>query len=430
MKKLLTLFFSMSILFAFAQERAAGPDKTDQSGGSRDCVGFVMTSLASPSLDEDDLVQEILGPGMTYSGVSYTGNDVAAGKFTGGIAAGISMESGVVMSSGSLNNAIGPNEEENISRNNNEPGDADLTALAGEPTYDASVLEFDFNPGANTAIFIQFVFGSDEYTEYVNSEYNDVFAFYLNGTNIALIPSTTTPVSVNTINHLTNSAYYIDNDPPDWWWQPDATYCTEMDGFTVVLTATGSINPNVDNHIKFAIADASDEIYDAWVFIKTQGFTPIEEDHADLGIMKTASPEPWYFGDNVTYTITVHNYGPDAATGVLVTDLLSAGLQFVSFTATQGSNSFPTPPNWTVGNLANGATATGTLVAKILDNGGPWDNLAQVESNEDDPTNTNNQSPAIIEPETSPEVPIGNWALYLGIGLIVAFTVIRFRRIL
>lgn len=429
MKKLLTLFFSLVVFVAFAQERPAGPDKTFQSGGSRACTGFVMTNL-SGSLDPDDLVDDILDPGMTFSNVSYVGDDVAAGTFTGGIAAGISMESGIVLSSGSLNNAIGPNESESTSRNNSESGDADLTALAGEQTYDASVLEFDFNPGDNTAIFIRFVFGSEEYTEYVGSEYNDVFAFYLNGTNIALIPSTTTPVSVNTINPGSNATYYIDNDPPNGWWDPDSPYCTEMDGFTVVMTATGPINPNTNNHIKLAIADASDRIYDAWVFIKTEGFTPIEEDEADLGIIKTASPGPWYFGDNVTYTITVHNYGPDAATDVLVTESLAAGLQFVSFTATQGSNTFPTPPNWTVGTLANGATATGTLVAKILDNGGPWGNIASVESEEDDPTLTNNEGSAIIEAELSPEVPIGNWALYLGIGLIVAFTVIRMRRIL
>jgi len=57
------------ILAAFAQERQAGLDKTDQSGGSRACTGFIMTNL-SGTLDPDDLVEEILDPTMTYSNVN------------------------------------------------------------------------------------------------------------------------------------------------------------------------------------------------------------------------------------------------------------------------------------------------------------------------------------------------------------------------
>lgn len=432
MKKLLTLLFSMALLVSYAQERQAGPDKTNLPPGNRACTSFVMNDL-SGTLTPTDLVVEILAPGMTYQNVVYTGEDVAAGEFTGGVAAGITIESGIMLGSGSLNNAIGPNNEENVSRNNGNPGDTDLDGLIpGYSTHDAAVLEFQFNPGAYSQIYIQFVFGSDEYTEYVGSSYNDVFGFFLNGTNIALVPATTTPVSVNTINPGSNPALYIDNDPKEWFefLQPDPPYCTEMDGFTVVMAATGTITPNDWNTIKLAIADAGDFVWDSWVAIKTQGFTPIEEEHSDLGILKTVSPPPYYFGDDVVYTLTLTNYGPDDATGVEITDLLQAGYTLVTAVPSQGTYTAGTGV-WNVGNLANGASVVLTITATILDNGGPWHNIAAVTAaDQDDPTITNNTSSVVIAPEMSPETPIANWALYLGLGLIAAFIVIRFSKVL
>ena len=74
------------------------------------------------------------------------------------------------------------------------PGDPDLTMLSGNPTFDATVLEFDFVPQFSTVQF-KYVFSSEEYSDYSNTPFNDVFAFYINGVNAALVPGTNEPVS-------------------------------------------------------------------------------------------------------------------------------------------------------------------------------------------------------------------------------------------
>src|SRR4029079_8531064 len=80
-------------------------------------------------------------------------------------------------------------------------------ALSGYQTFDAAVLEFDFVPTANQVVF-EYTFASDEYPEWVNTPFNDVFAFYVNGTNHAVVlqiagerAAPFVPVAVNNINN-------------------------------------------------------------------------------------------------------------------------------------------------------------------------------------------------------------------------------------
>lgn len=120
----------------------------------------------------------------------------------------------------------------------------------------------------------QYVFSSDEYNEYVNSRFNDVFAFFVNGVNCATLPGTAQPVSVNTINGgnpfgtaATNPSLYRNNDPND---PGPPTINTEMDGLTVVLTCRDEVSAGVTNHMKLAIADASDARLDSNVFLRAQ----------------------------------------------------------------------------------------------------------------------------------------------------------------
>ncbi len=125
---------------------------------------------------------------------------------------------------------------------NGTPGDADLTALAGFTTFDASILEFDFVPATDT-VFFRFVFASDEYNEFVTTQFNDVFAFFVNGTNCATVEGD--PVSINTINFgrpygstpNSHPELYINNDLQDG----GGSINTEMDGLTHVLTCTATV---------------------------------------------------------------------------------------------------------------------------------------------------------------------------------------------
>jgi hypothetical protein len=228
--------------------------------------------IVNTTSDANVLGNTIAGTGISASNFTYTGGAVASGTFSKGLVSGIGINSGIIMTSGNANLAVGGNSQTGAGLNQAVPGDingvpgaagdGDLDGLAGTTTYDASVLEFDFTTASNN-VFLNFVFASEEYPEYVNSAYNDVFAFFLDGQNIALIPGTTTPVSINNINSLTNSGLYNDNTGGTG---------IEYDGFTSLLTASGlGLTPG-NHHIKIAIADVGDGIYDSAVFLQLNSF--------------------------------------------------------------------------------------------------------------------------------------------------------------
>lgn len=229
------------------------------------------------TLAPSDLVNALIGTGPdapTVSNISYTGANHAAGTFSD-VTDVFGFESGIVLSSGNISYIQGPNTADGISVSNGLAGDNDLDALIpGYSTNDATILEFDFECDYLQYISFQYVFASEEYNEYVGSQFNDVFGFFVNGVNIALIPETSTPVSVNNLNcgnpygsADNHCALFINNDLSDGGGDKD----TEMDGFTVVLTATTAIYPGI-NHIKLAIADAGDYVLDSDVLIKGESF--------------------------------------------------------------------------------------------------------------------------------------------------------------
>ena len=133
--------------------------------------------------------------------------------FSGGTSGsvGLGFDSGIILTSGLANSTIGPNSSNGISTALGTAGDFDLDALLNNSTFDAAVLEFDFQLNTPGEIVFDFIFASDEYLEFVNAAFNDGLALLLNGVNIALIPSTVTPVSIDTINSNLNSQFYVDN---------------------------------------------------------------------------------------------------------------------------------------------------------------------------------------------------------------------------
>ncbi len=240
----------------------------------------IITNDLDSGLTPTDLVNNLLGGGIAISNIQFAGANKAAGTFTGGTGI-IGFEKGIILSSGYTSNVKGPNVYDSITVDNNLKGDIDLDGLIpGYTTYDATVLEFDFIPFTNKLQF-KYVFSSDEYNEFVSSAYNDVFGFFVNGQNIALIPGTFTPVSINNVNcgnpydgtnscvSGTNPLYYINNDLSDG----GGTINTEMDGLTIVMTAIANVNVGQTNHIKLAIADAGDQVLDSNVFIEAGSLT-------------------------------------------------------------------------------------------------------------------------------------------------------------
>jgi hypothetical protein len=255
----------------------AGADRGVEPGGTPLGVDGLVVQDLNHGTSAQQLAQSLVGVGVTISNVTYTGTNNAAGAFTDtGPGSVVGFNEGIVLGTGSVQTTAtgkgveGPNQTGHNTTINNSPGDADLNTLSGKTTFDAAVLQFDFVPQSSTVQFT-YVFSSDEYNEFANSNFNDTFGFLVNGQNCALVPGTNTPVAVNTINGGnplgTNAQHpnlYRNNDLNDG----GGSINTEMDGLTVPLTCNASVNAGATNHLKLAIADATDTLYDSNVFIQ------------------------------------------------------------------------------------------------------------------------------------------------------------------
>lgn len=220
--------------------------------------------------DAKQLVQDVLlGSGVTVSNITFTGDSGAIGFFNG-INSNVGLDSGIVLTTGNIASVPGPNNAGSSGIDNGTSGDADLDQLSSASTHNAAILEFDFVPTAEKLKF-KYVFGSEEYMEFVNSGYNDVFGFFISGPgitgkpNIALIPGTSTPVTIDNVNNFVNSTYYYDNENP-------IGLTVQYDGFTVVMIAEIDVLACQTYHIKLAVADAGDGILDSGVFLEAGSF--------------------------------------------------------------------------------------------------------------------------------------------------------------
>lgn len=229
------------------------------------------------TLNADQLVTLLLGEGVEFSNATLTCPDLASAQFLNGSTTNIGIDNGIILTTGSAEIAIGPNDDSSADLNNNAPGDPDLQNLVTNPTRDACVLEFDFIPNG-LQISFNYVFASEEYEEFYCSNFNDVFAFFLSGPNpgggayanenIALVPGSSTVVSINNVgpeecDGIDNSAFYINND---------AGATIQYDGFLTPFSASAATTPCEVYHIKLAIADVKDFIYDSGVFLETGSF--------------------------------------------------------------------------------------------------------------------------------------------------------------
>lgn len=242
----------------------------------------------------------LLGPGVTAMNITFNAQpgtfvDEQVGGFNGANC-NIGMPAGVILATGSIFNALGPNDvgSSTLGGGSFGFGDPDLLAasLLSNPSTtginDAAILEFDFIPTGDSLQF-DFVFASEEYLEFVTQPgqtggVNDVFGFFISGpgisgpysgnsANIALIPGTTDPVTINTVNDFSNTAFYVDNGdgytPP---FNTDPSY-VQYDGFTVPITARAHVICGETYHIKIALGDANDTAWDSAVFLAAGSFS-------------------------------------------------------------------------------------------------------------------------------------------------------------
>jgi gliding motility-associated-like protein len=282
---------------------------------------FAQQPITDGAITPEEAVEILLGSGVDAFNITFSGdmNQIGSYECTD---CGIGIPNGVVLASGSVDVVSGPNNSGSQTTGGGNFGisDPDLDILSTFGTNDAVVLEFDFIPQGDSIKF-NYVFGSEEYNEYVCGTVNDAFGFFLSGPgiaggqgfqndaiNLAIIPGTDIPVTINTVNLGVsgtngtpsncesvspdwdqNSEFYVDNDNNN---DPNTT---QLDGHTVILEASAQVVCNEVYHIKIAIADAGDTAFDSGVFLESDSFTSDQ-----VTIEGSASIDtPIFLGDSV-----------------------------------------------------------------------------------------------------------------------------------
>lgn len=233
------------------------------------------------------MANTVFGAGVTVNSATYTGAGGASGTYSNGDSISPDLtpgDTGVILSSGQAtgvtnnNGTTNTNTQTGRTTNNGQPGDADFSAISGgRATFDASFLEVTFTPDGDQ-LTLDFVIGSEEYPEYVNSQFLDTVGIWINGTEATVSVGDGT-ASVGNINGNTASNLYNDNTSDQ--------FNTEMDGFTATLSVSAPVNPGVQNTIKIGVADVADSSYDTNLLIaggSAQSALVATDDQANIGL--------------------------------------------------------------------------------------------------------------------------------------------------
>lgn len=247
-KSLLSVFFVLTYLFSFSQ------------------------LSVTPNQTATNLANYLLGGGVTITNAQLTCPTGANGIFTNGSTTNLGINNGVVLSTGLVANIPNGNGT-TASTNNGAPGIPAMAPLTGTSSnYDGCMLEFDINPHCSP-LNIRYKFASEEYPEYVGGGYNDGFGFFISGPNpgggtynnfnLATVPGSSTPITIDNVNSSSNSAYY----------QTNSGSTIVYDGMTTVLTGSANVTPCANYHLILAITDGGDAIYDSGVFLQQSGIS-------------------------------------------------------------------------------------------------------------------------------------------------------------
>lgn len=325
-------------------------------------VQFIFAQLTVTPLNDqaayDSAAQQLIGFGVTISNATVNCGTDGMGLYADDTTIG---GNGVLLTTGTINGAIGPNDNSSESTSSdNTMGDVDLENIAnGIGINDVCTFEFDVTV-VGTVLDFDYVFASEEYPEFVCTQFNDTFGFFISGPNpdggdytsenIALVGGEV--VSINTVNNgfgascpgcPCNSALYVDNQSGS-----DVQY----DGFTKLLLATVATVPGETYHLKMGLADLADSAFDTGVFIsggsfKSYGPSGIEAQMVDKLFYPNPSQGVLIFEEELDAYNDLLVYSKDgklvwskaALTGsnkVQLPEKLSNGLYFVELRSAQG----------------------------------------------------------------------------------------------
>ncbi|MEZ4800528.1 MAG: choice-of-anchor L domain-containing protein [Flavobacteriales bacterium] len=251
----------------------------------------VNAQVAVSYMTADEAVQTLLGPNIIYSNPQFSGDALQLGYMSGAVNP-FEIPSGIVLGTADIE-VINPNGTGGGFINGID-GSPDLLAVANSvppligqsftvsSINDVATLEFDFVANG-TELNFDFIFASNEYLTFVNTQYNDAFGFFLSGPgitgpysspagfpdgaiNIAVIPDSdpSLPVTISSVNPGLNSNYYIDN--------PQQSVIA-MNGYTKTLTAIAPLICGETYHIRLSIGDGVDTALDSMVFLEEGSFS-------------------------------------------------------------------------------------------------------------------------------------------------------------
>ena len=262
----------------------------------------------TPDLDPIELIEDVcLGPGIDVLEINYNGDPAAVGHFRGGENF-FGIEEGFVMTTGiasSNTGGIGVDNLGNVTAsegNNSQVGFyAELEEIANSTDmYDVAEYVIRFIPTGDSIAF-RYVFASEEYPQYVCTNFNDVFAFFLDGPtldgnqatqNLAVIPGSDLPVSINSVNsgipgsYPTVNLFYCSDDANGSLDNADLfnfnfinTYPVH-NGYTNIFEAKAAVIPCQEYTMRLVIADFGDDLWDSAIFFEAESFCSYPGDDA------------------------------------------------------------------------------------------------------------------------------------------------------
>ena len=274
--------------------------------------GQIVVDNNIPYNDPTSLVDNILlGGGIIASNHTFQGATAQIGWFNAqntslGLDSGIILSTGDIYSIDPLNIGLGVTmpvpgitDPDLLTVANSVPPLIGQTFTVGS-VNDVAILEFDFVPTSDSISF-RYVFGSEEYFAYENTQFNDVFGFFLSGPgingpyangaiNLAIVPNSSPelPVTISSVNNGNNGTfppindqYFIDNSL-------SLDTIASADGLTTIFIAKALVQCNETYHIRLAIGDGTDGLLDSYVWLEAGSFSsPILDVVNDLGIDST-----------------------------------------------------------------------------------------------------------------------------------------------
>lgn len=255
-----------------------------------------VTDTEADGLSVDDVINTLLGGNLDIESFRFTGEPQQLGVFSG--FANLfdpSFDQGILLSTGKVSSVVAsPNTDDESSTffSERSANDDEL----GRHLFDLAKLEIQFTPAFDT-LTMDFIFGSEEYNEWVHSPYNDRLQILVNGENCARTPDNQL-FSINTVNDSTaypplfgdqkpsvNPELYINNDPGKDKTESDqlespstSVHPTEMDGFTRLIRCTASVNAGEINRLVIGLADIADPNLDSWTFIRAGSLSSLPEE--------------------------------------------------------------------------------------------------------------------------------------------------------